>query len=298
MNYFKSLLLAGLVMSFYSSCGPAAPAVKMIVTVDTTDSALLRKTGEVLQARISSIKKIKPLPGWKLELLMEQPKGRLDLSRLSEELQQMGKLDFLEACTNIELDHLLQGLPQQDMDFMRSVVKNGNAGSFQLIVRPADTSAVMRILHKIKPESLLFQWTFLYGNDISQNWRQKEKPSTVCIYAVKLPDWADAFKASYVNKATYNLGENGEPEVSISFSFRGEEWFKNITERVSHRGVGTGFLAIALDNFVLTCPSVREKIEGNARISGGFEDVYEAKQVADIINSKPLPAKILVEKIE
>jgi len=79
----------------------------------------------------------------------------------------------------------------------------------------------------------------------------------------------------------------GAPEVSLVFNAEGKELFAKITEKNVGNRVG-----IFLDGFVVSAPTVREKISGGkAQISGNFT-IKEAKDLVMRLNAGALPVPI------
>ncbi|NTU46855.1 protein translocase subunit SecD [Candidatus Roizmanbacteria bacterium] len=91
-----------------------------------------------------------------------------------------------------------------------------------------------------------------------------------------------------VKKASVTFNQqNGQPEVALQFTETGKKLFGEITTR----NVGKP-LAIVVDNFILSTPTVSQPIlEGNAVINGNFT-VEAAKKLAISINSGTLPVPI------
>jgi len=97
----------------------------------------------------------------------------------------------------------------------------------------------------------------------------------------------------HVKKANVTFdSQTGKPQVALSFTKEGAEIFSKVTERNINKPV-----AIYLDNFILSAPTVQQAItDGNAVINGNFS-VNEAKKLAISINSGALPLSIkLVEQ--
>jgi len=76
--------------------------------------------------------------------------------------------------------------------------------------------------------------------------------------------------------------------VSLSMDQEGaREWRKMTTDNVGRQ------VAVVLDDRVYSAPNVNEPIpNGNTSISGGFDDVTEAKDLATILSIGKLPSKI------
>ena len=96
-----------------------------------------------------------------------------------------------------------------------------------------------------------------------------------------------------VKKASVTFdSQTGKPQVALSFSKSGADLFAKITQRNLNKPV-----AIFLDNFILSAPTVQSVIsDGNAVITGNFT-LDQAKALAQSINSGALPLPIkLVEQ--
>lgn len=81
--------------------------------------------------------------------------------------------------------------------------------------------------------------------------------------------------------------QNGTPEVSLQFDSEGAKMFADITER----NIGAP-VAIFLDGYAISVPTVNERIpDGKAIISGQF-NVQEAKLLVQRLNTGALPVPI------
>jgi len=97
----------------------------------------------------------------------------------------------------------------------------------------------------------------------------------------------------HIKKASVDFNQqDGKPRVALSFNNEGARLFGDITKR----NIGKP-LAIVVDNFLISAPTVQQAIsEGNAVITGNFT-VDEAKKLTIAINSGALPLSIkLVEQ--
>lgn len=97
----------------------------------------------------------------------------------------------------------------------------------------------------------------------------------------------------HIKKANVDFNQqDGKPQVALSFNSEGSKLFGEITQR----NVGKP-LAIVVDNFLVSAPTVQQPIlDGSAVITGNFT-VDEAKELAISINSGALPLSIkLVEQ--
>lgn len=97
----------------------------------------------------------------------------------------------------------------------------------------------------------------------------------------------------HIKKASVDFNQqDGKPQVALSFNSEGTKLFGEITKR----NIGKP-LAIVVDNFLVSSPTVQQAIvDGNAVITGNFT-VEEAKKLAITINSGALPLSIkLIEQ--
>lgn len=106
--------------------------------------------------------------------------------------------------------------------------------------------------------------------DLSQAWQNTE------------------LSGKYLKRATVQFNSNdGSPEVSLEFNSEGAKLFEEITGRNIGKPV-----AIFLDGYAISTPTVNDKITGGkASISGRF-NVEEAKLLVTRLNSGALPVPI------
>lgn len=92
----------------------------------------------------------------------------------------------------------------------------------------------------------------------------------------------------HLKRAVLQFNQNdGTPEVSLQFNDEGSKLFEDITERNIGREV-----AIFLDGYPISIPTVNEKITGGqASISGSFS-IEEAKLLVTRLNSGALPVPV------
>jgi len=106
--------------------------------------------------------------------------------------------------------------------------------------------------------------------DLAENWKNTE------------------LTGKYLDRATLQFNPNdGSPEVSLEFNNEGAKLFEEITGRNIGKPV-----AIFLDGYPISVPTVNEKITGGqASISGRF-NVEEAKLLVKRLNSGALPVPV------
>lgn len=92
-------------------------------------------------------------------------------------------------------------------------------------------------------------------------------------------------------KATVQFDQNdNSPIVSLEFDAEGAEMFATVTERNVGKPV-----AIFLDNYAISTPTVNEKITGGKAIISGKFNIQEAKLLAQRLNAGALPVPINLE---
>lgn len=80
---------------------------------------------------------------------------------------------------------------------------------------------------------------------------------------------------------------DGSPEVSLEFDSEGSDMFADITDR----NVGSQ-VAIFLDGYPISAPTVNEKITGGKAVINGNFNIKEAKLLAQRLNAGALPVPI------
>ena len=92
----------------------------------------------------------------------------------------------------------------------------------------------------------------------------------------------------YLKRATLQFNPNdGSPEVSLQFNDEGDKLFAEITGR----NVGQP-VAIFLDGYIISAPTVNEKITGGQAVISGQFTIDEAKDLVKRLNSGALPVPI------
>jgi SecD/SecF fusion protein len=92
--------------------------------------------------------------------------------------------------------------------------------------------------------------------------------------------------------------QGGTPEVSLTMNSVGASTWEKMTEAAVNANVGgqkvKKCIAIVLDNRVFSAPRVQNKIAGGQSQITGLDDLEEAKDLANILNSGKLEAKTRV----
>jgi SecD/SecF fusion protein len=118
------------------------------------------------------------------------------------------------------------------------------------------------------------------------------------IYALKtFGDEKPQIGGAMIVGAFHNVDPTfGKPYVSLELNTEGKEKFRALTKKLAGRGA----IAIALDNIVYSAPNVNEEISGGtAQISGGFQNIDEAKDLSDVLKTgrMDVPARIVQDNV-
>ncbi len=102
-------------------------------------------------------------------------------------------------------------------------------------------------------------------------------------------DWKNTeLTGKYLSRATMQFNPNdGSPEVSLEFDAQGAKMFEDITGRNIGKPV-----AIFLDGYPISVPTVNDKITGGKAVISGRFNVEEAKLLVKRLNSGALPVPI------
>ncbi|TSA34529.1 MAG: protein translocase subunit SecDF [Porphyromonadaceae bacterium] len=157
-----------------------------------------------------------------------------------------------------------------------------------------DTAAVNRALalpqiKSIFPSTLRLYWS---AKAIDGN------PEMYSLVAIKVSnrEGKPALDGAMVVNARYDLGGTGnKPEVTLNMNGEGAK----IWQRLTKENVGKS-IAIVLDNYVRSNPTVQNEISGGrSSISGGGMTIEEAQDLANILNVGRMdaPAQITQEEI-
>lgn len=152
-----------------------------------------------------------------------------------------------------------------------------------------DTAKINRIMERddvqaLIPATMKFLW------DVKPKDKDEDNlsgPDLLELYPIKSNRSGKAsLTGETISGATPSLNERAEPEVSMQMNASGSRiWAKMTRENINQQ------IAIVLDNYVFSAPNVIAEIpNGNSSISGGFEDIDEAKDLANILKAGSLPA--------
>lgn len=107
--------------------------------------------------------------------------------------------------------------------------------------------------------------------------------------------------ARVVRTARQDVDQNNRVVVNMSMEDQAADEWRKITKEAAEKGAANGrptCVAIVLDEFVYSAPTVRSEIpNGNSEISGNFT-IEEAKDLATVLNSGNLEARVNIVQSE
>jgi SecD/SecF fusion protein len=170
--------------------------------------------------------------------------------------------------------------------------------SFPFLYQVKDTSVVNKILRRAEVRSL-------FPRSIGFFWDVKPDPKiTPGVEDIQLNfvnlgrTGKPLLTGEVINDARQDFDEKARYAVSMSMNTNGAKTWAKITREAAAKQP-QGRIAIVLDNYVYTAPSVNGEIpNGSSQISGSFE-LEEAKDLANVLKagSLPAPTRIVEEAI-
>ncbi len=303
--------------------------VKPIIEAEVTGS--VNTAFEVLRSRIDKFGVTQPniqRIGKSGRILIELP-GAKDIDRVKKLLQSTAELQFWEVyaaqetipffyqanaivenllkektkkdTTSVKKDELndllgdvSDSLATKKVDNLFSVLTpNSGQTSVVAIAKVSDTATVNKYLAMKEVRAALpneMKYTKFLWDSKSFNSKTKdtnEDVELIYLYAIKSNrnDIAP-IEGDVIDDASQEYGQTGKPEVSMTMNAMGtKKWAKMTTENVGK------FVAVVLDDYVYTAPSVNTAItNGRTSISGGSMTVSEAQDIANVLKAGKLPA--------
>lgn len=134
---------------------------------------------------------------------------------------------------------------------------------------------------------------FMYGAVESKNATTK---SVLTLYAIKtLENGAAKLDGSHVTTARQDFDDKGAVAIRMDMDAVGTNLWAEMTRAAepTHRSI-----AIALDNFVYSAPSVNSEIPNGSSIISGSFSIQEAQDLANTLESGKLPAPAKITATE
>jgi SecD/SecF fusion protein len=206
-------------------------------------------------------------------------------------------------------DSTLSDLEQQLSDTTRNLLdslQNANVSPLLAMMNPqypflyntADTSDIGKILRRPDIRAMI-------PRSIGWYWDVKADPKItpgVDDLQLNFVDLGRSGKplltGEVISDARPDFDQYARPSVSMTMTAKGSREWAKITKAASSKQP-QGRIAIVLDNFVYTAPTVQGEIpNGNSQITGSFEQ-EEAKDLANVLKagSLPAPTRIVEEAI-
>jgi len=165
------------------------------------------------------------------------------------------------------------------------------------VAKSVDTAKINSML-KSKVSRDIFnlrRHKFLWSRDVSK-YETSQSFTGHTLMAIEIPTSGEPkINGEDVVNASQSFDNDSKPSVALSFNSNvADVWAKWTEQKVGK------VIAIVLDDQVFSSPFIRQKITGgNTEISGGFETIEEAQDLANILKagSLPVPAVIVDEAI-
>ncbi len=170
-----------------------------------------------------------------------------------------------------------------------------------------DTAKVDRLLNSpdvksVIPQNVRFLWGVkaLPTNDDNSR-RFNDKISRVELYAIKLSgaDGGPVLAGDVIADARNDYDQKGSPEVQMTMNTEGAAKWRTVTAAAAADQNNKKAIAIVLDDYVYSAPTVQNEISGGvSSISGSFT-VDDTKDLANVLKAGrlPAPARIVEEAI-
>ncbi len=161
-----------------------------------------------------------------------------------------------------------------------------------------DTSTINKILKRpdvraMLPRNVGFFW------DVKSNPDVTKGIDDIQLNFINIPRGGKPLlTGEVINNARLDSDQFGRPAVSMTMNTEGAKKWARITKEAANKQP-QGRIAIVLDNYVYTAPTVNGEIpNGNSQISGSFTN-EEAKDLASVLKagSLPAPTKIVEQAI-
>ncbi len=185
--------------------------------------------------------------------------------------------------TDLE-SQLAQTTDPEDFSSQVSPIFALSKANYGLVYELRDTVTINRIFERedvksVLPRNIKFLWAV--------KPQATEGMDLLELYAIKVSRTSDQapLEGDVVTDARQTLDQSSRPAVSMQMNAEGaRKWRKLTAENTGRR------IAVVLDDYVYTAPSVQGEIpSGQSEITGNFS-LEEAKDLANILKSGSLPA--------
>jgi SecD/SecF fusion protein len=210
-----------------------------------------------------------------------------EIDDFSADTTSMDSLDAVAQEDSLD-DSALDSLIQTRNSALLELLTQDPRYQGSLVYEVKDTARINRILEREDVQALIpSNMKFLWDVSPKDKGEQVGGPDLLELYAIKTNRSGNPqLTGETISSAVANLNERGEPEVAMQMNASGSRgWAKMTRENIGNR------IAIVLDNYVFSAPYVQVEIpNGSSSISGGFQTIEEAKDLANILKAGSLPA--------
>jgi len=182
-----------------------------------------------------------------------------------------------------DLEQALQDSLEEELGMQVSPLISLNRSQFGLSYALKDTARINRIIERadvqaLFPSNLTFAWSI--------NPTENSAEGLLELIALrKGRNQEPPLGGDVITDARQSFDQSSRPAISMSMNANGAKTWRRITgENIGRR------VAIVLDNYVLTAPTVQTEIAGgNSEITGNFS-IDEARDLSNLLKAGALPA--------
>jgi SecD/SecF fusion protein len=214
------------------------------------------------------------------ELLKEEVVQEKDTTKTDDEFEDILQENDSTATQQKSLFTYL------NVNFAQAEAQKSSVVAYAKVIDTAKVNTLLndRALLSVRPTELRyvkFLWDYkpFVGNDGEEYLN---------LYAIKSNRKDEApIQGDVITDAAQVFDQTNNPEVSMAMNATGStKWAKLTKENIGN------FVAVVLDDFVYTAPSVSFEIQGGrTSISGGQMTVEEAQDIATVLKAGKLPAE-------
>ena len=220
--------------------------------------------------------------------------AKKETSTTQEQQLEEGAIDDLNLAqeNSIDQEDFLAQVDQQKYAPLLSRLGVNQQGPVVGYAKIADTAKINSLLQsnlskQFLPRNVEWMWDAKVMNS-----HQKES-SYIALYAISKEKNQPLIDGKTIVEASVSLDPiSGKPAVSMNMDSNGRRIWKDVTTRKLNK-----FVAITLDNRVLSAPVISSVIaDGRSQISGSFS-YAEAQDLVSVLRAGalPVPAKIMAE---
>ncbi len=223
---------------------------------------------------------------------VEETDATSDVSSLLDELEESptdSTAPGLDNLENFQKEYPLFALLTPSTDQTGNLMRGPIVGTAHTKdIAKIDAYFAQPIIKNILPRTLILKWTANPIDDAGNYFR-------LIALKVTTRDGQPPLTGDVITNARQDFDQFGNnPEVAFSMNAEGSK----IWSRLTKENIGKS-VAIVLDGYVRSHPTVQNEISGGSSSITGLESIDEAKDLANILKSgkMPAPAHIIQEDI-